>query len=1727
MSTKTKAYQLFDVLSPMDHGVDAFTGNFNTYIPIASLIGNNGLGPSLDINLFYSPDMQDLTFVNWGLRLSHYLFSSQGDLLSGVHIAYLSTGEAWSFSDEGYTGTPNFTLKLPSSTDEYMTITHKDGTMEVLERHVADIILPSIMDVRQTGIYFILKKIITATGHSLTLNWEDYQQDRLLIENYWRFPRLISISDESNTLLSIDYPSHNKLATSENYTDRAVVDGTITFNVHPNLPTHYSCEFQITEDGLVTSSKNKTTDKTNYAYEKILSDEKTYKISKLKSIQHSSGVLETLTYDEQNSKISTHTKSINSADHFNISYTYIENKTTITNNITEEKKECFFDDKKRQTKEILTKGKNTRTTEQSFTYDNERLISTTSTTYTNKDNNSRTEVVSLELDTLGNLIRRTENGVTTEWTYYRGMPKEETLVKRERYQIKIDNPLKALAWVVDRVREADVMFSLFDERGLTWGIQELRTVTHSRYLTNTGKSTFNLPVDLACPGDPNYFKVYVESEKIYTIHNGQQVHLQSTYFGYDDLPAKGSELKGPAVKPTTKLTISKPVYDAQGKLTSWQNGSMTLERTQYITDVNSESHGRIQSTSQCVLDSSGAIVADSMVNTAFEYRIDGTKITITSTITAGNTPAMIQKEVKETLTGDTLETVDKSNNRTTYEYDTSRRLTTQTEFSGVPLLEITSTINYTEASNQRTVTHTSPMNEKTRDTYDWLDHLIKSERLHSDDVTWLVISETSYDLSGRESTVTECDYWPSGAQLLRLTRTLSYDDWGRLSRIEYTGGQTQEFEYDPVSQQQSEWVTHGHHHSGTILKMLDDTSGGKRLETVFFTNGQLISSTTSVYDPLLLLARHSSSDRATSDYRYDNFGRPTDITVNNVVTTNEYPPHVPIAAATKASVSAAGNSYLLGDQTIDSLGRVTSNKVGDQLKTYTYADLSSWGKVSANHDARSASASIARLQSTFDKQTRTITETTTGGVVRGSEGITRLSTFTYSLQGLLLKSTDHFGNSTDYNYNVNGQLISTASPLSQVTFNYGVLGRLEKETLTDRVSNKTIVTSYTYDERGREVQRKFQADGFKDLVLKQEYSNSIRLSSMELLQGNISVRKETFAYTEQGQLAKYQCTGSLKPVTSSGRPIDEQTFTYGVVGNMTQCDITSAGKTLSDSFTYGATDPTQPQSAKYHKADGTSQTLTFSYDKLGFLNSNNGSAIQYNSREQLANTTGYDYYYDTTGRLAGCAGKSYYDQFFYKGDIQYARSGLFIINGIQSERTSVQINQSSSCILLNNRVVQSGKSVDSGSFELKDLKGTVIASYDLTSGEATLFSYTPFGYRPYTLDQRSWIGFNGQPLDCVTGNYHLGHGVRVYNPANQFFESPDNLSPFGPGGINRYSYCHNDPVNYSDPTGYTEIVNEYTVIITKPLLYDPVVQAVLLGSIGLVLAPFTGGASIGWTLAVVGLEVISVGFAIASAALRDSDPRLSEIFSWVSLGTGLVGAGVGAVGSRIAQGATRAALREATIDAGTGTRFGSLPSGKSQLQIMMDSNKRRLMYEVYSGGPNAKMAQIEAHGFPTDTRFNLTPGNKLRFFVPKEQKLTVSRMGLDHQLSGREVQGYYSKTHDAWRPKGTPDYWIKELKATDMVRHGLIRTEAEVQEFYKELATRFSVDIIRPKQEMKLSELLASLKSQDYELVNASFCRGPLSSSHTLNEIKSIRRNPDYVKWIDSGRPKPTPIITP
>ena len=124
------------------------------------------------------------------------------------------------------------------------------------------------------------------------------------------------------------------------------------------------------------------------------------------------------------------------------------------------------------------------------------------------------------------------------------------------------------------------------------------------------------------------------------------------------------------------------------------------------------------------------------------------------------------------------------------------------------------------------------------------------------------------------------------------------------------------------------------------------------------------------------------------------------------------------------------------------------------------------------------------------------------------------------------------------------------------------------------------------------------------------------------------------------------------------------------------------------------------------------------------------------------------------------------------------------------------------------------------------------------------------------------LGFNGEWLDPILEGYHLGQGYRVYQPSLMRFNAPDSLAPFNQGGHNAYVYCHNDPINFTDPSGHLNI---------SKILFG--VFGIATGIIGIALAAPTGGSSLVLASGIIGgsAGVTSGALQIASGVIDDGD----------------------------------------------------------------------------------------------------------------------------------------------------------------------------------------------------------------------------------------------------------------
>ncbi len=102
-----------------------------------------------------------------------------------------------------------------------------------------------------------------------------------------------------------------------------------------------------------------------------------------------------------------------------------------------------------------------------------------------------------------------------------------------------------------------------------------------------------------------------------------------------------------------------------------------------------------------------------------------------------------------------------------------------------------------------------------------------------------------------------------------------------------------------------------------------------------------------------------------------------------------------------------------------------------------------------------------------------------------------------------------------------------------------------------------------------------------------------------------------------------------------------------------------------------------------------------------------------------------------------------------------------------------------------------------------DHLGSSTVLSDSTGAIAESTEYNPFGTtRTHSGATLTNYKYTDQELDPETGLYN--YGARYYDPMIGRFISPDPIvqAPFNPQSLNRYRYCINSPLVYTDPSGY-------------------------------------------------------------------------------------------------------------------------------------------------------------------------------------------------------------------------------------------------------------------------------------------------------------------------------------
>ncbi len=376
-----------------------------------------------------------------------------------------------------------------------------------------------------------------------------------------------------------------------------------------------------------------------------------------------------------------------------------------------------------------------------------------------------------------------------------------------------------------------------------------------------------------------------------------------------------------------------------------------------------------------------------------------------------------------------------------------------------------------------------------------------------------------------------------------------------------------------------------------------------------------------------------------------------------------------------------------------------------------------------------------------------------------------------------------------YSYDEMGNIIEIDCDESKTRYKYDALNRLERE---DNPSlNKTIV--YKYDEAGNVILKKTYSytldDKLEETPVIDEYVYSCSNWGDQLIDYN----GKTFKYDNMGRPSVYKgdtCTWSQRGELKSVKKDNQEAFKYyydanGIrnkkIANGVETKFVVVGTKILKSII---------------KVGNEERTIKYKYvlDKLeGFVYTKDGISKEYRYERnifgditRLYNSEGSieaTYVYDAYGRVK-------------------------VINSIGEEDTNIEF----------------------------------------------IGNINPFRYRGYY-------------FDIETGLYYLNS--RYYDPELGRFISPDTmeyLSPNNINGLNLYCYCNNNPINKYDSTGHFGIWAIIGIVWAAILLGGGAqlasnalagetgsdlwrgVAGSALGSgvnaLALILAPFTGGASL-------------------------------------------------------------------------------------------------------------------------------------------------------------------------------------------------------------------------------------------------------------------------------------------
>lgn len=439
----------------------------------------------------------------------------------------------------------------------------------------------------------------------------------------------------------------------------------------------------------------------------------------------------------------------------------------------------------------------------------------------------------------------------------------------------------------------------------------------------------------------------------------------------------------------------------------------------------------------------------------------------------------------------------------------------------------------------------------------------------------------------------------------------------------------------------------------------------------------------------------------------------------------------------------------------------------------------------------------------------------------------KAETYTYDLAGHINKKIDRMNSTNLYTVDDAGRMkmldVSTVDGQGNVTHNYtytitGLRKTMEGITYTyddmGRLINEiegATEKSYTYDSNNNRKSFVVKQNGVEKENITYEYDNMNRLwhvsengQLVATYTYDANGNRDTLTYGN-GVNTKYDYNNANQLIhltnrRSDGTVLSQYDYTYYLDGNQAQKTETGKGATQYKYDGLGRLDTTT-------EPDGT--TRRYRYDDAN----NRTSYIISGNIYIPENVQGINYSYDGLGRLKTAIIGTNSATYNYNGD------GIRTSKTVNGTTTEFVLDSGNVVLEPNNGItIKYIRGINLIASQIGGIRyyylynghGDVVQITDAAGNVVNSYSYDEWG----NTTSQSEIVFNpfkycGEYFDKETGTIYLR--ARYYDPEIGRFITEDSYwgRDRDPLSLNLYTYCHDNPILYTDPSGHMVPVPDY------------------------------------------------------------------------------------------------------------------------------------------------------------------------------------------------------------------------------------------------------------------------------------------------------------------------------